>query len=127
MIRYFFGAYERLDDALAILRSRDLIRITGKKTQNKKVLETDFLLTKEGRETCQLATQKAPLLTWYAERAALVARVAGNRGGAALKALQYERASYAQTELGGVIPSIAIEIQAQLQQLVESQRQPHND
>jgi hypothetical protein len=29
MIRYFFGAYERLDDALSLLRSRDLLRITG--------------------------------------------------------------------------------------------------
>lgn len=122
MIRYFFGAYERLDDALAILRSRDLIRITGRKTQNNKVLETDFLLTLHGRETCQLAIQQAPLLTWYAERAALVAHVAGSRGGAALKALQYQRASYAETALGGVIPSITVEVQAQLQQLLHSNK-----
>jgi hypothetical protein len=122
MIRYFFGAYERLDDALAILRSRDLIRITGRKTQNNKVLETDFLLTAQGRQTCHLAGQQEPVLTWYSDRAALVAQVAGNRGGAALKALQYQRASYAETALGGVIPSITLEIQAQLQQLLHSNK-----
>lgn len=29
MIRYFFGAFERLDDTLSLLRSRELIRIEG--------------------------------------------------------------------------------------------------
>ncbi len=122
MIRYFFGAYERLDDALAVLRSRDLIRITGKKSQQNKVLETDFLLTKRGRETCQTAVQQEPVLGWYANRAALVAKVAGDRGGSALKALQYERASYAETALGGVIPSITLEVQARLQTIIDSMK-----
>ena len=47
MIRYFFGAYDRLDDALSLLRSRDLIRITGLKSKSK-VQETNFLLTAKG-------------------------------------------------------------------------------
>lgn len=43
MIRWKFGAYERLDDTLAILKSRKLVTITGRKA-GAKVLETDFLI-----------------------------------------------------------------------------------
>jgi hypothetical protein len=119
MIRYFFGAYDRLDDALSLLRSRDLIRITGLKSKAK-VKETDFLLTARGNEVCLSAVNQEPVLLWYAERAKLVAKVAGDRGGAALKKQQYERVTYAETKLGGVIPSISQEVRQQLEQLKQS-------
>ncbi|HBP5608339.1 TPA: hypothetical protein L6B69_23165 [Pseudomonas aeruginosa] len=110
MIRYFFGAYERLDDALSLLRSRDLVRITGIKNSGDKVRETHFILTKHGYELCADAIAQEPVLQWYADRSLLVARIAGDKGGAALKHQQYQRASYAETKLGGVIPSIAEEV-----------------
>jgi hypothetical protein len=113
MIRYFFGAFDRLDDALALLRSRDLVRITGVKSLDK-VRETDFVLTTRGDSLCKTCLVVAPVLQWYADRAELVARVAGDRGGAALKEAQYKRAAYAETELGGIIPSIAPEVARRL-------------
>lgn len=117
MIRYFFGAYDRLDDSLSLLRSRDLIRITGLKSKIK-VQETDFLLTAKGAELCISCVIAAPILRWYADRAELVAKVAGDRGGAALKQQQYERAAYAETKLGGAIPPIGDEVLERLEQLV---------
>ncbi len=116
MIRYFFGAYDRLDDALSLLRSRDLIRITGLKSKDK-VQETDFLLTAKGADLCVSCVIAAPVLKWYADRGALVAKVAGDRGGTALKQQQYERASYAETELGGVIPPIGDEVLRRLERM----------
>ena len=77
MIRYFFGAYDRLDDSLSLLRSRELIQITGTKN-SQKVYETDFLLTDKGEQFCVASLQEAPALTWYSERAQLVAQVAGD-------------------------------------------------
>lgn len=120
MVRYFFGAFERLDDALSLLRSRDLIRITGTKTLTK-VLETDFLLTQIGYDTCAAALEQEPILQWYADRAALVAKVAGSRGGTALKQKQYERTSYAETKLGGVIPPIVEDVRRRLTRLQDKQ------
>jgi hypothetical protein len=117
MVRYFFGAYERLDDALSLLRSRDLVRITGIKGANNKVLETDFVLTKTGYDTCSSAVLQEPILQWYADRAELVAKVAGPMGGAALKQKQYQRASYAETKLGGIIPPITEDVRLRLAQL----------
>jgi len=117
MIRYFFGAYERLDDALSLLRSRDLVRITGLKGANNKVLETDFVLTKTGYDTCSVAVSQEPILQWYSDRAELVAKVAGTMGGTALKQKQYQRATYAETKLGGVIPAITDDVRRRLAQL----------
>ncbi|WP_017757180.1 hypothetical protein [Pseudacidovorax intermedius] len=117
MVRYFFGAYERLDDALSLLRSRDLVRITGTKGANNKVLETDFVLTKTGHDACSMAVTQEPILQWYADRAQLVAKVAGSMGGTALKQKQYQRASYAETRLGGVIPAITDDVRRRIDQL----------
>lgn len=117
MVRYFFGAYERLDDALSLLRSRDLVRITGIKGANNKVLETDFVLTKAGHDACSMAVTQEPILQWYADRAQLVAKVAGSMGGTALKQKQYQRASYAETRLGGVIPAITDDVRRRIEQL----------
>jgi hypothetical protein len=116
MIRYFFGAFDRLDDSLSLLRSRELIRITGVK-HSQKVQETDFLLTDRGERFCLTCLNEAPPLHWYSERAQLVALIAGDRGGSALKQKQYERASYAETAIGGIIPSIATETAARLKQM----------
>lgn len=117
MVRYFFGAYEPLDDALSLLRSRDLVRITGIKGANNKVFETDFVLTKTGYDTCSAAVAEEPILQWYADRAELVAKVAGSMGGTALKQKQYQRATYAETKLGGVIPAITEDVRVRLTQL----------
>jgi len=125
MIRYLFGAYDRMDDSLSLLRSRDLIRITGLKS-NTKVRETDFLLTAKGKEVCTSAVTQEPILKWYADRAELVARVAGDRGGTALKHQQYERATYAETKYGGVIPPITSDVHQRLKQLVETASEDTN-
>jgi len=116
MIRYFFGAFDRLDDSLSLLRSRELIQITGVKN-SQKVQETDFLLMEKGERFCLTCLKEAPLLHWYSERAQLVGSIAGDRSGSALKQQQYERASYAETAIGGIIPSIAAEVAARLEQL----------
>lgn len=119
MIRYLFGAYERLDDALSLLRSRDLVRITGIKGKLK-VHETDFILTVRGVDVCSTAVAQEPVLEWYARRSTLVAEVAGARGGGALKEKQYQQATYAQTQLGGIIPPIGPEVQRRLLQLKQA-------
>jgi len=116
MIRYCFGAFDRLDDAMALLRSSDLIRITGIKTFDK-IRETDFLLTSRGADFCATCVIQAPVLTWYRDRASLVAKVAGDRSGNALKETQYNRATYAETKLGGIIPPIAAEVAQRLAEM----------
>lgn len=113
MIRWRFGAYEKLDDALAILCSREMIRIGGRRTVDR-VLETDYLVLPKAIQTCQGIEKQAPVLKWYRERSALVSRIANGRNGNELKQRQYERIEYASTKLGATIPSIADDVRSRL-------------
>lgn len=113
MIRYRFGAFERLDDTLALLTCRGLVKITGVKSAGK-VKETDFLVMPSALDLAASIQKDFPGLSWYAERAALAAKVAGDKGGDALKKRQYQQAEYAETQLGGNIPAITERVRARL-------------
>jgi hypothetical protein len=114
MIRYRFGAYEKHDDALAILVSRGLIGIGGRKDVDR-VRETDFLIFQSALDLCTSIVKTDPLLTWYRDRADLVRYIANGRSGYALKKRQYERIEYANTLLGGEIPSIEVHVKMRLE------------
>ncbi|WP_206036130.1 hypothetical protein [Crateriforma spongiae] len=113
MIRWHFGAYENMDDALSVLRSRDLILIGGRNTVEK-ILETDYLIMPAATALCRSIEKTAPPLKWYRQRAELVSLIANGRNGAALKARQYERLEYATTKKGGVIPSITDDVRRRM-------------
>tara|TARA_R110002124_G_scaffold233934_1_gene399331 strand:+ start:498 stop:992 length:495 start_codon:yes stop_codon:yes gene_type:complete len=115
MIRWRFGAYERMDDALSILLSRGLIRIGGRKLVDT-VLETDFFVMPKAIQTTTDIISEYPTLQWYIDRANLVADIANGRGGAALKKRQYQRIEYADTALGEIIPSITNDVLNRLEE-----------
>lgn len=117
MIRWRFGAYERLDDSLAILTSRKLVRITGKKT-GVRVLETDFLVMASAFALAKQIAVEFPALVWYSKRANLVAELAGDRGGNALKNHQHKQIEYHETNFGGTIPPITSRVQTRLDALI---------
>ena len=116
MIRYHFGAFEPLDNALAILRAHDLVRIhrTGQPGQ---VKEHVYLLTAKGRAAMEELANGSPELAWYRDRARLVARVAGGRRGTALKDRQYLQREYAETDLSRPIRPIADRVRKRLREL----------
>ena len=115
MIRYRFGAYEKHDDALAVLVSRGLSGIGGRKDVDR-IRETDFLIFKEAFDLCSQIVKDEPVLIWYRDRAELVHLIADHRSGYALKKRQYERIEYATTLLGGEIPSIEADVKMRLEQ-----------
>lgn len=58
-------------------------------------------------------------LAWYRDRAKVVARVAGDTGGKALKDRQYLQAEYADTELKHVIAPITERVRIRLDALLQ--------
>jgi hypothetical protein len=118
MIRYHFGAFEPLHNALSILRSRSLVR-QHRHGEPGHVTDTWYLLTKAGQEAMDKLADAAVELAWYRDRAAVAARVAGAAGGAALKDRQYLQDEYAATPLKGMIPSIADRVRARIEALTE--------
>lgn len=113
MIRYHFGAFEPLDNALSILRSADLVRIRREGVPGQ-IREHVYLLTAKGRQAMNELAGLAPELDWYRQRATIVAAVAGDAGGKALKDRQYLQQEYAETELNRVIAPITERVRERL-------------
>lgn len=106
MLRYLFGAYEPLDEALSVLRTPGLV-IRRKHGKSSRTTQHDYYLTTSGKSAAQEIVDKAPELSYYVERSLLVADLAAGRRGSALRDIQYLQPEYADAELGTHIASIA--------------------
>lgn len=116
MIRWLYGAYEPLDDALSILRTLGMVRIRRQGTVEN-VTRHDYFLLERGHAAADGLLLDAPELSWYARRAELVAAVAGTRGGSALKLRQKQQSEYADAELGSAIMGIRDRVIERLQRM----------
>jgi hypothetical protein len=117
MIRYRFGAYDDISEALSILLSKGLIVTDGEKV-NGRITAYEFYITEKAKHIVDSIAVDFPILKWFDDRAQLVKRIAGNLGGKALKDIQYEHMTYAKTSLGTLIPSIKDEVQSRLIQIL---------
>ncbi|MFE4960683.1 hypothetical protein ACFRCW_43870 [Streptomyces sp. NPDC056653] len=113
MIRWRYGAYESLDDALALLVAHGLIGIDAVGTAPD-IDRWDYCLLPAGRRDAQEMRSQEPDLSWYDERAALVLLLAGDRSGSALKELQYAQGEYERTHMGEDIVGILPRVRARL-------------
>lgn len=116
MIRWHFGAYEPIDDAYSKLVTAGLAvcRRSGDPTGRRR---SNFYLLVKGAETADALIVEEPSLRWYHDRAALVARVAGDDSGNALKERQYAHVEYAQTEIGSRFAAITDVVRRRLSDL----------
>ncbi|MFJ1610786.1 hypothetical protein ACIOHS_46940 [Streptomyces sp. NPDC088253] len=105
MLRHHFGAYEWLDDALAVLRSAGLLVRRRRGTVNR-VRQHDYLLLEHGRHVVREIIRQAPAFDYYVQRVELVMRLAGEKSGSELKKQQYLTREYAETPRGSRIGSI---------------------
>ena len=113
MPKWLHGAYEPLDDAFSLLETYGLATAVRRGTPGQNVAQTQFFLTTAGAAAAaELA--KDPVLGWYAKQVELVALVAGDDLGSLLKERQYLQATYANTELGLNIASIADRVRERL-------------
>lgn len=113
MPRWFYGAYEAIDDAMALLETYGLATFRRSGEPGTKSHRNQLFLTAAGADAvAELAVDA--VLGWYARQAALVALVAGETVGSKLKERQYEQATYAGTELGLNIAPIAEHVRKRL-------------
>jgi hypothetical protein len=117
MLRYLFGAFEYIDQAMSVLAAPRLVLVVPRRTT--RVLQDNYYLTAKGRKLAERATEQFPVLAWYTERARLVRALAEATGHSALalRKRQYLQRDYAQTPLNEVIPSIADRARARLARL----------
>lgn len=106
MLRYLFGAYEPLDEALSVLRTPGLV-IRRKQGTPGHTAQHDYYLTSSGKTAAKKIIETVPALRYYAERSKLVADLAAGRRGSALRDIQYLQPEYADAALGTLIAGIA--------------------
>lgn len=121
MIRFHFGAFESIENPLAILRAVDFVRLRRHGSPGK-VKEHLYLLTAHGRDAMEQLSAAAPEIAWYRDRAQVVARIAGRDGGRALKDRQYQQAEYANTELKHMIAPITERVRVRLANLLAERK-----
>lgn len=116
MLRYLFGAYEPLDNALAVLRSAGLV-VRRKRGTPGHVQQHDYYLTTRGRQVADEILSSEPAFGYYVQRVELVAALTEGYGGTQLKARQYLHEEYRDTPIGDRIGSIAAQTRARLEEL----------
>jgi hypothetical protein len=117
MLRFFFGAFERVHDAVATLKTFQLVDVRPRfRGTPPRLSHRDFYLLEAGAERATELAQD-DVLRWYSERAALVARVAGDRSGDALKDAQYSVERYGGARWGEIIAPVRDEVRARLTEL----------
>jgi hypothetical protein len=112
MPKWFFGAYEPVDDAFALLDVYGLAQIRRLGVPPKRD-RSQFFLTDAGLTAAEeLATD--PILGWYVSQARLVGEIAGNDTGTQLKLRQYAQEEYAEAKWGTTIESIGDQVTKRL-------------
>lgn len=113
MPRWFYGAFEAIDDAFSVLSAYGLAlvrRVGGVK----KTARSQFFLTTAGRQAVS-ALRADAVLSWYTSQVELVRLVAAGDNGSTLKKRQYKQSEYATTTLGTTIAPIHAAVRRRLQ------------
>ena len=105
MRRYFFGAYDRIDDALAILKSYGQIAHRRNHESGTKS-RRDYFLLEAGKESVERMRADIPELHWYDEQAHAISLIADASQGASARRRQYQHPEYEEAEHGLLIPAI---------------------
>lgn len=105
MIRYRFGAYEVVDNALAKLKSLGLIvHQRGADSGNRS--RHDYYLLLRGTEVANDMRDSVPELSWYEQQADAIGFLSEAMQGSAARRRQYEQPEYRDAVLGAEIPPI---------------------
>lgn len=106
MERFFFGAYEDIDDVIGFLKSIDFIDFSSKKSTNLKTIEKHYFITSTAINKMDDNISALPSLKWYVDRCLLIKEYFGDLSGTQLKVAQYQVEEYRDTSYKNYIGSI---------------------
>ncbi len=118
MVRWRHGAYQNVEDALAMLSYYGLARPMQLAGEDGKIRRYEYLISSKAITFLEECVRDHQELAWYRDRLALVMRVACGKSGSALKEWQYEHPEYGNTIQGDVIPTIRDQVEQRLAKIV---------
>jgi hypothetical protein len=106
MKRFFFGAYQDLDDIIGFLKSVGLVEFRKQTSMGLKDIRKAYFLTQDGIQRIERGLANVPSASWYFDRCQLIKRYFADASGTQLKNRQYAIEEYRETPLGDYIQDI---------------------
>ncbi|MFD1470237.1 hypothetical protein ACFQ48_18565 [Hymenobacter caeli] len=106
MKRFFYGAYQDLDDIIGFLKSVGLVEFRKQTSMGLKDIRKAYFLTQDGIQRIERGLVNVPSASWYFERCQLIKRYFADASGTQLKNRQYAIEEYRETPLGDYIQDI---------------------
>lgn len=106
MKRFFFGAYQDLDDIIGFLKSVGLVEFRKQTSMGLKDIRKAYFLTRDGVQRIEQGLANVPAASWYFDRCQLIKRYFADASGTQLKNRQYAIEEYRETPLGDYIQDI---------------------
>jgi len=110
MEKFFYGAYEDIDDIIAFLVSRGLLKYESKLRVNNTVSEKHYYLTAKAKHNIDKAKSSLSAAKWYFKRFEIIREYLGGSTGSELKAKQYQVEEYSMTSYRDKIQSIDVDV-----------------
>lgn len=121
MKRFFYGAYQDLDDVIGFLKSVDLVEFRKKTSLGLKDIRKAYFLTRNGVEKIERGLVNVPAAQWYFSRCQLIRRYFADASGTQLKNRQYAIEQYRETPLGDYIQDIEYTVRAEYASLFNTE------
>jgi hypothetical protein len=105
-LRFWRGAYERLDDVEGWWVSRELVYV-GREVRGNGPRWKHYFLAPKGEATAKKLRQNVEHARWYARRIEDIHRFMGHLSAARIKELQYRHEGYREANLNQLIPDLS--------------------
>jgi len=97
MEKFFFGAYEDIDQVIAFLVTVGFIKYSTERNDILRPIEKKYYVTNEADLKMKKNIDTMPYLQWYVNRCLLIKKYFGEYSGTELKNLQYKIDEYRNT------------------------------
>jgi hypothetical protein len=97
MEKFFFGAYEDIDNVIAFLESYGFIVFKSKRNIELNVIDKQYYVTQYAVEKTDKVISEMDSLKWYIDRCKQIKQYFGDYTGTQLKDMQYEEETYRNT------------------------------
>jgi hypothetical protein len=110
MMRFFYGAWEDLDNIISFLKSVNFLDFEAKKDTLLRDTNKYYYLKKEANHKIENELIKVSSADWYFKRCFIIKKYFGDFSGTELKILQYKNETYAHATLGEKIKDVEEEV-----------------
>lgn len=106
MEKFFYGAYEDLDDVIAFFVSIGFLQFESLRRTDNRVASKRYYLTEYGLKKIEEGIKGMDVANWYRDRCCLIKEYFGGISGSELKVRQYQVHEYKNTTLKDYISGI---------------------